>query len=30
MSARITVVGLGSGDPDKLTLGSLKSLQGAG
>lgn len=29
MSAKITVVGLGSGDPDRLTLGSLKRLQGA-
>lgn len=27
MSAIITVVGLGSGDPDRLTLGSLKKLQ---
>ncbi|MEK4508054.1 nucleoside triphosphate pyrophosphohydrolase [Paenibacillus sp. FSL K6-2524] len=27
MSAIITVVGLGSGDPDRLTLGSLKQLQ---
>ncbi|MDU4695725.1 MAG: nucleoside triphosphate pyrophosphohydrolase [Paenibacillus sp.] len=30
MSATITVVGLGSGDPDRLTLGSLKRLQEAG
>lgn len=30
MSAIITVVGLGSGDPDRLTLGSLKRLQEAG
>lgn len=29
VEAAITVVGLGSGDPDKLTLGSLKRLQGA-
>lgn len=29
MSAMITVVGLGSGDPDRLTIGSLKRLQGA-
>lgn len=29
MSAIITVVGLGSGDPDRLTIGSLKRLQGA-
>ncbi|MNX07538.1 Nucleoside triphosphate pyrophosphohydrolase/pyrophosphatase MazG [compost metagenome] len=29
MSAAITVIGLGSGDPDKLTLGSLKKLQQA-
>ncbi|MGG6312059.1 nucleoside triphosphate pyrophosphohydrolase [Paenibacillus macerans] len=29
MSASITVVGLGSGDPDRLTLGSMKRLQGA-
>lgn len=29
MSASITVVGLGSGDPDRLTLGSLKRLQEA-
>lgn len=29
VGAVITVVGLGSGDPDKLTLGSLKRLQGA-
>lgn len=29
MGAVITVVGLGSGDPDRLTLGSLKLLQGA-
>ncbi|WP_059048742.1 bifunctional methyltransferase/pyrophosphohydrolase YabN [Paenibacillus senegalimassiliensis] len=29
MSATITVIGLGSGDPDRLTLGSLKRLQGA-
>lgn len=29
MSATITVVGLGSGDPDRLTLGSLKRLQEA-
>lgn len=30
MSATITVVGLGSGDPERLTLGSLKRLQEAG
>lgn len=30
MTAQITVVGLGSGDPDRLTLGSLKLLQAAG
>lgn len=29
MSANITVVGLGSGDPDRLTLGSLRRLQEA-
>ncbi|MBP2002710.1 tetrapyrrole methylase family protein/MazG family protein [Paenibacillus shirakamiensis] len=29
MSATITVVGLGSGDPDRLTLGNLKKLQQA-
>lgn len=29
MSATITVIGLGSGDPDQLTLGSLKRLQRA-
>lgn len=28
MGAKITVIGLGSGDPDRLTLGSLKLLQG--
>lgn len=29
MSAAITVVGLGSGNPDRLTLGIMKTLQGA-
>ncbi|GGH39715.1 nucleoside triphosphate pyrophosphohydrolase [Paenibacillus segetis] len=29
MSGNITVIGLGSGDPDRLTLGSLKQLQNA-